>query len=218
MALAIFDLDNTLIAGDSDYLWGQFLVDEGIVDADQYEQANLKFYDDYKQGTLDIKEFLRFSLQPLGENKTSNLLRWREQFIENKIIPILLPKAFDLIKKHRNDGDRLLVITATNRFVTEPVVTLYGIDDLLATDPEFIAGRYTGNFCGTPCFQEGKVTQLKQWLEKTGHSLTGSFFYSDSHNDLPLLRKVTHPIAVDPDAQLQHYAEQAGWPIISLRT
>lgn len=217
MSLAIFDLDNTLIADDSDYLWGQFLVDRGIVDRMHYEQANAGFYQDYKQGTLDMTAFLRFALQPLADNDPQQLLLWREQFIREIIKPLLLKAAQELVDKHRNRGDTLLVITATNRFVTEPIVRLYGIDNLLATQPEIRNGRYTGNFVGEPCFQQGKVKQLRQWLQDTGRNLDDSWFYSDSHNDLPLLQLVSNPVAVDPDAQLQEHAKQAHWPIISLR-
>lgn len=217
MSLAIFDLDNTLIADDSDYLWGQFLVDQGIVDKAHYEHANAKFYDDYRQGNLDIVEFLNFSLQPLADNSAEQLYQWRAQFIQEVITPILLKPAQQLVDKHRDRGDTLLVITATNRFVTEPIVKLYGIDNLLATTPEFIDGRYTGGFIGIPCFREGKVTLLEEWLKNSSHTLKDSWFYSDSHNDLPLLNLVEHPVAVDPDEKLTLAAKQANWSIISLR-
>jgi HAD superfamily hydrolase (TIGR01490 family) len=218
VSLAIFDLDNTLIADDSDYLWGQFLVDRGIVDKDQYESANAKFYDDYKQGTLNIVEFLNFSLQPLANNDTQQLYQWRAQFIQEVITPLLLQPAQQLIDKHRNKGDTLLVITATNRFVTEPIVKLYGIDNLLATTPEMKDGKYTGGFNGIPCFRDGKVKLLQEWLRDSGHTMQDSWFYSDSHNDLPLLKLVDHPVAVDPDEKLTRFAKEANWPIISLRT
>jgi len=217
VSLAIFDLDNTLIADDSDYLWGQFLVDQGIVDKSYYESANAKFYDDYKHGTLDIVEFLRFSLQPLADNDPDQLYQWRAQFIEEAIKPLLLKPAQQLIAKHRDRGDTLLVITATNRFVTEPIVQLYGIENLLATTPELIDGRYTGGFNGIPCFQEGKVKLLEDWLKGSTETMQDSWFYSDSHNDLPLLKLVDHPVAVDPDEKLTEFADAANWPIISLR-
>jgi HAD superfamily hydrolase (TIGR01490 family) len=217
VSLAIFDLDNTLIADDSDFLWGQFLVDRGIVDKERYEQANKKFYEDYKQGTLDIVEFLHFSLAPLAQHDAEQLYQWRTEFVETLIKPIILDAARDLVEKHRANGDTLLVITATNRFVTEPIVQLYGIDNLLATTPEFVDGRYTGKFNGTPCFQQGKVTLLQDWLNHSEETLAGSWFYSDSHNDLPLLSLVDKPVAVDPDAKLLKAAQQANWPIISLR-
>lgn len=217
VSLAIFDLDNTLIADDSDYLWGQFLVDQGIVDKDHYENANARFYDDYKQGTLDIVEFLRFSLRPLASHDPEQLYQWRAQFMQEVIAPILLNPARQLIAKHKERGDTLLVITATNRFVTEPIVKLYGIENLLATTPEFIAGRYTGDFTGIPCFQEGKVKLLEEWLTNSTQTMAGSWFYSDSHNDLPLLKQVDNPVAVDPDEKLAEFAKAANWPIISLR-
>lgn len=217
VSLAIFDLDNTLIADDSDYLWGQFLVDQGIVDQDYYEAANAKFYDDYKQGTLDIVEFLHFSLAPLAMHDAEVLYQWRQKFVDEVIKPVTLSAAQALVDKHRQAGDTLLVITATNRFVTEPIVQLYGIEHLIATSPEFKNGQYTGKFLGTPCFQHGKVENLQQWLETTGHSLQGSYFYSDSHNDLPLLKLVDNPVAVDPDDKLREAAYLAEWPVISLR-
>jgi HAD superfamily hydrolase (TIGR01490 family) len=217
MSLAIFDLDNTLIANDSDYLWGQFLVDQGIVDKDEYEHANAKFYEDYRLGTLDIVAFLRFSLQPLANNPIEQLYQWRGQFIEEVIKPILLKPAQQLVDKHRDRGDTLLVITATNRFVTEPIVKLYGIENLLATTPEFIDGKYTGAFSDIPCFREGKVILLEHWLKNSTETLQDSWFYSDSHNDLPLLNLVDHPVAVDPDEKLALAAKEANWSIISLR-
>lgn len=218
MSLAIFDLDNTLIANDSDFLWGQFLVDQGIVDKAYYEQANIKFYADYQQGNLDIEAFLRFSLKPLADHDSAALYQWRQQFIDDIIQPIMLQPAQELVNWHRQRGDTLLIITATNRFVTAPIAELYGISHLLATTPEKINGQYTGEFLGIPCFQSGKVSLLQQWLvENPQESLEGSWFYSDSHNDLPLLQQVTNPVAVDPDDKLQTVANQRGWPIISLR-
>lgn len=217
MTLAIFDLDNTLIAGDSDYLWGQFLVDQGLVDRDAYEAANARFYEDYKAGHLDIAEFLAFALQPLAAHDPESLYRWRAAFIRDKIEPILLPAARTLIARHQAAGDTLMIITATNRFVTAPIAALYGIGHLIATTPEFRDGRYTGRFEGTPCFQSGKVTRLNEWLDAHQGALDGSWFYSDSHNDLPLLEKVSHPVAVDPDPILQRHAAANRWPVISLR-
>jgi len=217
VSLAIFDLDNTLIAGDSDYLWGQFLVERGIVDAQEYETANARFYEDYKQGCLDIARFLAFALAPLARHEPSALYRWREEFVEAKIGPILLPAARALVEKHRAAGDLPMIVTATNRFVTEPIARLYGIEHLIATTPEFRDGRYTGRFEGTPCFQAGKVARLEEWLAETGRDWAGSWFYSDSHNDLPLLERVEHPVAVDPDPNLARHAQERGWPVIGLR-
>lgn len=217
MTLAIFDLDNTLIANDSDYLWGQFLVDKGIVEKDYYERENARFYREYKEGTLDINEFLKFSLKPLADNSPDQLYQWRTQFILDVITPLLLAPAVQLLDAHRQLNHTLLIITATNRFVTEPIAHLYGITHLLATMPEMIDGYYTGNIQGIPCFREGKVKLLREWLAGSGESLEGSWFYSDSHNDLPLLRLVDHPVAVDPDDILRAHAEGAGWPVVSLR-
>ncbi|MGB5259177.1 MAG: HAD family hydrolase [Gammaproteobacteria bacterium] len=217
MGIALFDLDNTLIAGDSDYLWGCFLVEQGIVDGAEYEQSNQRFYDQYKIGELDIHAFLAFQLRPLAAHPMAQLQQWRAQYIEDKIQPILLPRAQDLIEHHRSQGDTLVIITATNRFITEPIAALYGIGHLLATEPELRDGRYTGGVTGTPCFQDGKVEVLEHWLGLHGESLAHSCFYSDSHNDLPLLSRVTQPTAVDPDEILQAHAEHHGWPVISLR-
>lgn len=217
MSLAIFDLDNTLLGGDSDYLWGRFLVEREIVDGERYERENQRFYDEYKAGTLDIFEFLEFSLAPLARHDRAQLQRWHADFMAEKIAPIMLPAARELLAKHRRQGDYLLIITATNAFVTAPIAEALGVDHLLATEPEQRDGAYTGKVAGTPCFKEGKVERLEQWLAETGRNLAGSWFYSDSHNDLPLLERVSHPVAVDPDETLAAHAEAKGWPILSLR-
>ena len=217
MGIALFDLDNTLIAGDSDYLWGCFLVEQGIVDGRLYESENQRFYDQYKIGELDIHEFLDFQLRPLAEHSMETLEGWRSRYIEEKIAPILLPRARELIDRHRQAGDTLVIITATNRFITGPIAGLYNIRHLLATEPEIINNRYSGGITGTPCFQDGKVDQLEDWLASNRQSLDDSWFYSDSHNDLPLLNRVSHPVAVDPDEILEQHASDHGWPVISLR-
>ncbi|WP_101758747.1 HAD family phosphatase [Oceanicoccus sp. KOV_DT_Chl] len=217
MALAIFDLDNTLLGGDSDHAWGQFLVDHGIVDAKAYQQANDYFYQQYQQGGLDIQEFLAFSLKPLASHSKQQLDQWHQQFMLETIAPMRLPKADALLQQHRDRGDFLLIITATNLFVTAPIAASLGVDHILATIPEFIDGTYTGKVEGTPCFQQGKVERLQTWLANSGHTLAGSYFYSDSHNDLPLLEMVEHPYAVDADDILTQHANKQGWPIISLR-
>ena len=217
MSLAIFDLDNTLLAGDSDYLWGEFLIEQGLVDGETYRRENRRFYDAYKAGTLDIFEFLAFSLKPLAENEPELLNQLHQQFMRESIEPIILPAALELIAEHRKRGDTLLIITATNRFVTAPIAQRLGIHNLLATDPEMHAGRYTGKVSGVPCFQEGKVTRLNEWMKMTGHDLNESHFYSDSHNDIPLLEKVTYPVAVDADEPLTRHARQHGWRLLSLR-
>jgi len=217
VALALFDLDNTLLGGDSDYLWGRFLVEQGLVDGERYERENARYYAQYRAGTLDIREFLRFALQPLATHDLATLHAWRARYLKDKIAPILLPAAQDLVEKHRAQGDTLLIITATNRFVTEPIAAMYGIEHLLATDPEMVAGRYTGEISGVPCYREGKVQRLEMWLADQGMEMGESWFYSDSHNDLPLLECVTHPVAVDPDETLRQEADSKGWPVISLR-
>jgi HAD superfamily hydrolase (TIGR01490 family) len=217
MTVAIFDLDNTLLAHDSDLLWGRYLVERGLVDAEEYDRANEQFYAQYKQGTLDITQFLRFALRPLSEHDTETLNQWRNEFVETKIRPEIAPGAPALLKHHRERGHTLLIITATNRFVTEPIAALLGVPNLLATQPELRNGRYTGDFVGIPTFREGKVSALHAWLQANDETLENSWFYSDSHNDLALLEAVTHPVAVDPDPELRGIAEEQGWKIITLR-
>lgn len=217
MALAIFDLDNTLIAGDSDYSWGVFLVEKELVDAETYRLANERFYEDYKNGTLDIRAYLQFSLAPLTRFSLEQLKGLHAEFMQQHIEPIMQKKAEALLHQHREQGDHLLIITATNGFVTRPIAKRLGVDDILATDPEVVDDRYTGNFIGTPCFQAGKITHLQEWLKHNNHSLSGAYFYSDSINDLPLLELVDSPIAVDADERLSTIAKERGWKVISLR-
>lgn len=217
MALAIFDLDNTLLAGDSDYLWGVFLVEQGAVDGAHYQRENQRYYEDYQSGRLDIQEFLAFALRPLAAHSRQQLAAWHASYMQEVIAPILLPKAQALLNQHRAQGDTLLIITATNRFVAGPIAVSLGVEHLLATEPEMVDGRYTGRVAGVPCFREGKVTRLQTWLAEHGGDLSDSNFYSDSHNDVPLLECVTRPCAVDPDPILAEHARARGWPIISLR-
>ena len=217
MALALFDLDNTLLAGDSDYLWGCFLSDKGLVDKDLYEQANLRFYEQYKQGTLDIHEFLNFALTPLAENDFDRLQDFHAEFMTSSIREIMTKTGQTRIEQHREQGDTIVIITATNSFVTGPIAEAFGVDHLIATEPEMVDGQYTGKVAGTPCFQHGKITKLNEWLEQTGKDLDGSYFYSDSHNDLPLLEQVAHPVAVDPDDQLKTIAQDKSWKIETFR-
>ena len=217
MALAIFDLDHTLLSGDSDHAWGQYLVDRGLVDPAVHQQRNDHFYEQYKSGTLDIHEYLEFAMRPLTQYDTEQMLAERERFLTERIDPLITQHARDLIEKHRAAGDALLIITATNGFVTYPIAARLDIEHIIAPHPEVVDGRYTGKTVGIPSFQGGKVTRLNDWLDEHQHSLEGSYFYSDSHNDLPLLRIVDHPVAVDPDDTLKGAAEAAGWPIISLR-
>ncbi|MFC6670883.1 HAD family hydrolase [Marinobacterium aestuariivivens] len=217
MSLAIFDLDNTLLNGDSDHAWGEFICEQGIVDPQRYRETNDRFYRQYQDGSLDILEFLKFALEPLSRHSPRQLAQWHDLFMRQKVAPMMQPGALRLLDAHRARGDFLLIITATNRFVTAPIARRLGVDALLATDPAMEAGRYTGQVEGIPCFREGKVVRLQQWLQKTGQDLAGSHFYSDSHNDLPLLELVEHPVAVDPDEPLRHTAVERGWPVISLR-
>jgi len=217
MKLAIFDLDNTLLNGDSDHAWGEFLSERGLVNPDEYKETNDQFYQDYLKGELDIIAYQTFCLNIIKNRPLKEITGWRDDFISRKITPMLLTKAKQLIKKHRVAGEQLLIITATNRFITEPIAKLYDIDLLIATEPEFDGKLYTGNVIGTPCYREGKITRLEEWMSQNKASLDGSYFYSDSHNDLPLLQIVDNPVAVDPDETLRAHAETNKWPIISLR-
>ncbi len=217
MPLALFDLDNTLLSGDSDYEWGQFLVENNLVDASAYEQANQKFYQQYKEGTLDIHEFSAFSFSFLASQDQQTLNTLQQQFMQQKITPLIGDKARALVDKHKQQGDTLIIITATNSFITRPIATAFGIKHLIATEPKIINGKFTTEIAGTPCFQEGKVTRLAQWLNKHKETLRGSVFYSDSHNDLPLLEIADTPVAVDPDETLRQIAHKRNWKILSLR-
>ncbi len=217
MALSIFDLDNTLIAGDSDYAWGEFLVEEGVVDGEFYQQRNAHFYQQYQQGELDIQEYLAFALAPLAEHSMAALNEMHTQFMTQKIQHMLLPKAHELVLEHQARGDQCLVITSTNSFVAAPICKRLGIDEFIASEPEIVDGAYTGRVAGTPSFREGKITRLSQWLDNHQVTLTGSYAYSDSINDLPLLEAVANPVVVDGDQMLQAHALEQGWPCISLR-
>ncbi len=216
MALVLFDLDNTLLAGDSDYLWGEFLGEKGIVDQQLYAAENERFYQEYKDGNLDILEFLAFSLKPLSLHSMEELQTLHQQFMQEKILPIVSKDAKMLVDMHAKRGDDLVVITATNAFVTAPIVAHFGITNLIATDPEIKDNRYTGKVDGIPCFREGKVEKLNKWLQAHEMNLGNAWFYSDSHNDLPLLEAVTHPIPVDPDDKLAAVAKEKGWPVLYL--
>jgi len=218
--LALFDLDNTLLAGDSDFQWGQFLMEEGLLNREKHEAKNIQFYEDYKAGKLDIYAFLEFQLKPLSDHPKAKLDALHKHYMERKVRPMMTQKAKDLVNQHKANGDLLLIITATNSFVTGPIATEFGVDHLIGTNPEQVNGEFTGKVSGLPSFQEGKVTRLKEWLAARGQSLQDfetTWFYSDSHNDLPLMKQVNKPVAVDPDDVLRDYAEQQAWPIISLR-
>jgi HAD superfamily hydrolase (TIGR01490 family) len=217
VSLAIFDLDNTLLSIDSDHAWGEFLLEQGAVDPVAYRDANDRFMADYEAGTLDIHAFLAVALKPLADNSPEQLAAWHQQFMASKIEPHILPKGEELVARHRSRGDTLLIITATNRFITGPIAERLGVDDLIAVEPEIVDGRYTGRVKGTPSYREGKVVRLDEWLADKDLTLDDAWFYSDSHNDLALLEKVDHPVAVDPDPSLREVAEARGWRIISLR-
>lgn len=217
MNLTLFDLDNTLLAADSDYLWGRFLVDEGIVDGEEYARRNNDFYNQYRNGTLDVFAYQRFALQPLIENPASHMQALREKFVSERIQPAIARHAPALIAAHRASGHVPVIITATNRFITEPIAQLLGIERLIATEPEIIDGEYSGRVAGIPCFQDGKIKRLAQWRATQAEAFAYIYFYSDSHNDLPLLHQADTAVAVDADPQLTAAAQAAGWPVISLR-
>lgn len=215
--LVLFDLDNTLLAGDSDFEWAQFLIEQGVLDREVYEARNQEFYDQYQTGVLDIHAFLDFQLKPLSRHPRAVLDAWHRDFMARRIRPMVRPAARELVERYR--ADLRVIISATNTFVTAPIAAEFGIADLIATEPEERAGEFTGGVSGVPCFREGKVRRLETWLAQRGRTLASfgeSRFYSDSLNDLPLLTRVTHPVAVDPDDTLRAHAKRHGWPIISL--
>jgi len=218
--LALFDLDNTLLAGDSDYEWAQFLVERGVLDRGTYETRNDEFFRRYQAGTLDIHEFLDFQLAPLARHSRAELDAWHAEFMDAKVRPMIGDRSRELVERHRRAGALCAIVTATNSFVTGPIAREFGVAHLIATEPEARAGRFTGKVAGTPCFRDGKVVRLGEWLAAIGRplaSFAASSFYSDSHNDLPLLERVTRPVAVDPDDALRQVAESRRWQIISLR-
>ncbi len=217
MNLALFDLDYTLLAGDSDHAWGQFLVEAGMVDGDDYRQKNDAFWARYKAGTLDIREYLQFALAPLAGRTLAEMQPLHDLYLRNKIAPMVRQPAIDLVQRHRND--LCAIVTATNTFVTGPIAALFGIPHLIGCEVEVIDGRFTGEPLGVPSFREGKITRVTDWLRGMGKSIADfpqSFFYSDSMNDLPLLEMVNQPVAVNPDAVLRDLAVSRGWPVIQL--
>ena len=215
--IALFDLDNTLLAGDSDYLWGEYLVELGAVDGDAHRRENARFFEQYRRGELDVAGFLDFQLRPLADNALDDLLAWRARFVAEWIAPLVLERGRALVEEHRERDERLAIVTSTNAFIARPIADLLGIEDLLATEPEFDGTRYTGRFLGVPCSGEGKIVWVNDWIERNGLTLAGSWFYSDSHTDIPLLSKVENPVVVDPDDALRAHALERGWPITSLR-
>jgi HAD superfamily hydrolase (TIGR01490 family) len=220
MNLAIFDLDNTLLDGDSDYSWGLYLVKKGYLDEGEYKEQNQKFFDEYQAGKLDIFAFAEFQFQFLKNNSRKFLNKIRSDYIDEIIKPMILKKAVDLVNQHKEAGDRLLIITATNSFITKPIGELFGIDELIGTDPEEHLGEFTGKVKGTPSFKEGKVTRLLDWLDEKNLKLADfekTFFYSDSHNDLALLEVVTNPVVVNGDKILLEKAQEKNWPTLRLK-
>lgn len=220
MNLTLFDLDNTLLSGDSDFEWAQFLISKGVLDREVHEAKNQAFYEDYKAGTLDIHAFLKFQLAPLARHDRRQLDAWHREFMATRILPLIGTPARQLVQRHLDDGDLCVLVTATNSFVTGPICREFGIPHLVATVPAHENGRFTGAPRGIPAFKEGKIQRMNLWLEEMGlwwGAFERSTFYSDSHNDLPLLALVTHPIAVDPDDTLRAHAARHGWPILSLR-
>jgi len=217
MTLAIFDLDHTLLNGDSDYLWGEYMVENKIVDEQEYRQRNQVFYEDYQRGELDNDTYLAFALAPLTRYTIEQLHSWRADYVKNWIKPIVVSGAADLLNQHRAQNHELLIISATNLFITEPIAELLQVPTILSTEPEIVDNRYTGRYLGTPTYQHGKVTVLREWLQNTAHNLDGSHFYSDSINDLALLEQVDNPVAVHPDDELKSIAESRNWKIIDLK-
>lgn len=217
MPLALFDLDKTLLNGDSDFEWGEFLVSKNLVDKKKYAEANAYFYEEYQRGTLDIIEYSAFSFKTLSMRSRSELTELHEEFMRSVILPLVRAKSQTLIDQHHAQGDTSIIITATNSFITRPIADYFGVQHLIATEPKVVNGNYTTEVAGTPCFQGGKVIRLNEWMADNNESLTGSYFYSDSINDLPLLEIVTTPIVVDPDERLSMQAKERGWSIISLK-
>jgi len=220
MNLALFDLDNTLLDGDSDFEWAQFLIGKGVLDREVHEARNLEFYEQYKAGTLDIHAFLEFQLAPLSRHDREELDAWHGEFMAERILPLITAAARALVQRHLDDGDLVALVTATNSFVTGPIAREFGIAHLVATVAAQHESRFTGEARGTPAFKEGKIKRVDAWLESLGlwwGSFERSWFYSDSRNDLPLLSRVTDPVAVDPDEVLRRHAQERGWPILSLR-
>lgn len=220
MKLALFDLDHTLLPIDSDFEWGQFLCRVGAVDAAEFKRRNEEFFAQYQAGTLDPVEYLEFSLGTLATFEPGQLAELQQQYMTEVVMPNILPSARALLQKHLDAGDLVAIVTATNHFVVAPIAKAFGVEHLIAAMPERdAAGRITGKLVGTPTQGEGKIVHTKAWLEKMGHTLD-SFesvhFYSDSHNDLPLLSIVSHPIATNPNAKLSEHASAQGWPLIHL--
>ena len=218
--IALFDLDYTLLGGDATWEWIHFLIGQGVLDRASYKAELEQFYVDYREGTLDIREFLHFDFRALSSRPRAQMEAWREQYVAQAIAPILLPKARELIASHEARGHMTVIVTAANSFITTPIAGMYGVPHLLASDPEIVDGEFTGRIEGIPCFHEGKFIRLEAWLADRGRSLADfaeSYFYGDSQSDVPLMEKVTHPVVVGPDEALAKLAQARKWPVISLR-
>jgi HAD superfamily hydrolase (TIGR01490 family) len=217
--LVLFDLDNTLLDGDSDVEWPRFLMRQGVLDTATYNRRNDEFYAQYQAGTLDIHAFLAFQLAPLAQRPRAQLDAWHARYMVEHIEPLLRQPARQLVAGHQAEGALVVIITATNRFVTAPIARALGVEHLIATELEEVDGLYTGKSTGLPSFKEGKIQRLHDWLASRGQTFAGfddTWFYSDSHNDLPLLKLVSHPITVNPDPTLHAYARAHGWPVLDL--
>lgn len=220
LQLAIFDLDNTLLNGDSDYNWSLFLIEHGVLDSDLYKERNEQFFKEYQSGNLDVIAYCEFQFKTLKDNPRELLDELRSDYVKKIINPMITKEAKDLVESHRKENHKLLIITATNSYITRPIADLFGIEDLIGTDLEELNGEFTGKVSGLPSFQEGKIIRLNSWLEKRGlifEELEKTFFYSDSMNDIPLLEKVSNPVAANPDEILEKKATKENWPIIYLR-
>jgi len=219
MGLAVFDLDNTLLAGDSDHAWGEFLILKGLADEASHRTKNDWFYNEYQAGRLDINQYVKFTLSPVLHKPLDQLKLLHQEFLQTCVRPMILPKARRLVSAHKNNGDYCLIMSATNIFITQPISEVFDVDEIMATDLVMENGYYTGEIDGIPCFQEGKLVRLNNWLELQNerYSLSNCSFYSDSQNDIPLLEAVSNPVAVDPDAELKKIAESNRWKVISLR-
>lgn len=218
--LALFDLDHTLLPLDSDYQWADFLARTGRAGDPEVARArNEDLMHRYNQGELTAEEAAEFMLGLLAAHEPHDLAHWHEQFMQEVIRPSMREPAIDLVKRHLNAGDLCAIVTATNSFVTAPIARAFGVPHLIATDPQYLAGRYTGKIHGTPSFRQGKVARVNDWLASMGLTLKDferSHFYSDSINDLPLLEVVTHPIVTNPSPSLHEIAAKRQWPVLNL--
>ncbi|MEN9760570.1 MAG: hypothetical protein RI906_396 [Pseudomonadota bacterium] len=217
--LALFDLDYTLLPLDSDYEWARFLARLGVVDETEQQRRNQYFMDQYSAGTLNIAEFLQFQLAPLATHPREALDAWHQRYMQEVIKPAMRPAAIELVRKHQQAGDLCAMVTATNEFVTAPIARAFGIAHLVATGIESINGHFTGRPRGTPSFREGKVTRTDEWLATLGlrfEAFSQTYFYSDSANDIPLLSRVSHPVATNPDVRLEALARERGWTVLRL--